>query len=69
MVESRKLFPQKALPWMFDRVLDKSLTSGKDSYFFTKNMLIIKSIETVVKENHNNRYSEPATRGVLLSCS
>ena len=69
MVESCKLFSQKALPWMFDRVLNKSLTSGKDNYFFAKNMLIIKSIETVVKENHNNRYLEPATRGVLLSCS
>ena len=65
MVESRKLFSQKAPPWMFDRVLNSSLTSGKDYDFFTKNMLIIKSIETVVKENHNNRYSEPATRGVL----
>ena len=69
MVENRKLFSQKALPSMFDRVLNKSLTSGKDNYYFTKNMLIIKSIETVVKKNHNNRYSEPATRGVLLSCS
>ena len=65
MVESRKLFSQKAPPWMFDRVLNTFLTSGKDNDFFTKNMLIIKSIETVVKENHNNRYSELATRGVL----
>ena len=67
MVESRKLFSQIAPSWIFDSHLNTSLTSGK-GFFFIKN-IIIKSIATVAKENHNNRYSEPAIGGVLLICS